>query len=67
MSKCSYGDCKTKVALVVGDCKYCIKRFCMKHSLPEQHQCHNIELCKRIAIDRNSAELLKFKCVGNKI
>ena len=67
MSKCSYGDCKKQVAPVIGACVYCVKNFCIKHRLPESHQCTNIELCKRIANDRNSAELIKCKCVGKKI
>ena len=66
-TKCNYGDCKKHVAHIIGDCVYCVKKFCVKHRLPESHNCHNIELCKRIANDRNSNLLMQSKCVGNKI
>ena len=65
--KCSYGDCKKNVAFAIGDCVYCVKMFCLKHRLPEDHDCNNMNVCKRNAMERNSVLLMKSKCVGTKI
>lgn len=36
---CDYGRCKAKTTLIGETCKYCNKRFCFKHNLPEVHGC----------------------------
>ncbi len=37
-NKCSHSTCNTKLKLTDFDCR-CSNRFCMKHRLPESHDC----------------------------
>jgi predicted nucleic acid binding AN1-type Zn finger protein len=37
-NKCSHSPCNTKLKLTDFDCR-CSNRFCMKHRLPESHDC----------------------------
>ena len=36
---CYYEHCKTIVELIGQDCKFCFQRYCVKHSLAENHGC----------------------------
>ena len=38
INKCFHTDCNMKLKLTDFDCK-CNHRFCMKHRLPESHNC----------------------------
>ena len=42
-SKCKI--CKKKAVLIAGDCNYCGNGYCMKHRLPEVHNCENKQDC----------------------
>jgi hypothetical protein len=66
-NKCVYDNCRNRVTIGIGDCTYCQKRFCIAHHLPEIHACTGICLCKQVATERNTANLLACKCVGSKI
>jgi predicted nucleic acid binding AN1-type Zn finger protein len=37
-NKCSHSTCNTKLKLTDFNCR-CSNRFCMKHRLPESHDC----------------------------
>ena len=36
---CNFSGCKTKVAIIGADCKFCRIRFCLSHSMAELHGC----------------------------
>jgi predicted nucleic acid binding AN1-type Zn finger protein len=44
--RCKYESCYQRAALVVGVCKYCQNSHCLKHRLPEEHKCNNMQECK---------------------
>lgn len=39
MPCCSHTTCKKKMGLMSFECKFCHKRFCCTHQLPEVHEC----------------------------
>ena len=50
--RCFYEKCYQKVVLVVGTCRYCENSYCLKHRLPEEHKCKNINECKEKAKEK---------------
>jgi len=66
-SKCQFGDCIQKPVLLIGDCKYCMQKFCGSHRLPETHLCNGLEACRQASFDRNKAKLEVEKCVASKV
>ena len=52
-------DCFKRNALIVGDCKYCKKSFCLKHRLPECHSCQNLQACKDAHFEKNKNALIQ--------
>ena len=65
MPKCDFEGCKKKVAMIIGDCSYCSKKFCAIHRLPEGHACINISDCKRGHFEKNSTMLMEGKVRDN--
>lgn len=58
---CSYDGCKKKISIVdllSSKCK-CEKAFCLKHRLPEQHNCQY----DHKYVDKNK-EIEKLRCVS---
>jgi predicted nucleic acid binding AN1-type Zn finger protein len=53
--------------MIIGDCKFCQRRFCGKHRLPESHVCPNIGACQNEQFERNKKALLSNTCVGKKL
>jgi predicted nucleic acid binding AN1-type Zn finger protein len=53
--------------MIIGDCKFCQRRFCGKHRLPESHVCPNICACQNEQFERNKKALLSNTCVGKKL
>jgi len=66
-NKCCFEVCPKKIAVIVGDCKFCQKSFCTQHRLPEAHACPNIQACRQQSFDKNKEKLLREKCVGVKV
>jgi ubiquitin C len=66
-NKCAFEGCVKKIAVIVGDCKFCQKKFCTQHRLPESHSCPNIQACRQQSFDKNKEKLLREKCVGVKV
>lgn len=60
-------NCTLAPAKIVGDCRYCLKKFCAKHRLPEAHACAGINECREIACKKLGDRLLGEKCVGSKV
>ncbi|KAI5161006.1 hypothetical protein NEAUS03_1456 [Nematocida ausubeli] len=58
-NKCALSMCKNRVNSPKDlRCKFCLKSFCIKHSIPEGHSCENILDCKDVAIKNNIKNLL---------
>ena len=68
MSKrCSAPNCKLKSALMVGLCNYCKHDHCLKHRLPEDHQCPQLaELYKKLH-EENAVKLMSEKTTDVKV
>ncbi|RKP22688.1 ubiquitin-related domain-containing protein [Syncephalis pseudoplumigaleata] len=64
--RCHFGDCTDRVVKIVGDCRYCQKRFCGRHRLPEAHACSNLTTCQQASFERNAGKLLQEKCLLRK-
>lgn len=50
--RCFFENCHQKSVLVVGVCKYCNGLHCLKHRLPEEHKCKNMNQCKEEAKEK---------------
>eukprot|EP00286_Rhodomonas_abbreviata_P029559 CAMPEP_0181307720 /NCGR_PEP_ID=MMETSP1101-20121128/11046_1 /TAXON_ID=46948 /ORGANISM="Rhodomonas abbreviata, Strain Caron Lab Isolate" /LENGTH=145 /DNA_ID=CAMNT_0023413987 /DNA_START=23 /DNA_END=460 /DNA_ORIENTATION=+ len=66
-TQCACEGCTDRVAMIIGDCKYCNARFCGAHRLPETHACAAMASCKAQAFERNAAKLESEKCVAAKV
>ncbi len=64
--KCHITDCKKKT-VVIGNCNYCKKQYCMIHRMVESHKCNNIQDCYTKAHATFSKQLVENKCVAVKI
>jgi predicted nucleic acid binding AN1-type Zn finger protein len=54
-------DCKRKVPLIIGHCKYCDGEYCSVHRLPEDHNCSHMGTCKKTHYDKNLIKLMSEK------
>jgi predicted nucleic acid binding AN1-type Zn finger protein len=59
-NNCGYETCTRFQAKIIGDCKFCLKSFCLFHRLPEEHSCNKIEECKRRSYDDNKMRIEKY-------
>ena len=60
MAVCQHESCTSKIAIIIGYCKYCNKNFCGAHRLPETHgPCVHLDKCKQMSFDSNKEKLLK--------
>jgi predicted nucleic acid binding AN1-type Zn finger protein len=66
-NRCFLDDCKRKKEMIIGNCKYCNHIFCLKHRLPEEHKCSNIDGMKDIKNKEIKKKLESEKCVTKKI
>jgi len=64
--RCTSVDCKQKVALV-GHCNHCGSDYCLKHRLPEDHLCAQMEAVKKSAFDANASKLMSERTVERKV
>ena len=64
---CCFTDCKTRCAIIFGDCKFCNNSFCGGHRLPEQHVCENYNECKSSAFEKNKKIVVNGKCENSKV
>jgi predicted nucleic acid binding AN1-type Zn finger protein len=67
--ECAYpGEtCKERVVKIIGDCKYCKKKFCSKHRMVESHNCENLESCRQQHFQKNSQKLSSEKTTARKM
>jgi len=66
-NRCWYENCTKKPALGIGDCKFCLQKYCAQHRLPETHSCANLQDCRQASFDKNKEKLMKEKCIGVKV
>lgn len=59
MPRCKDKECKKKIFLTDLECKYCKKRFCMLHRLPEIHKCDGLNEAKKLKHEEQKESLLK--------
>ncbi|KAI5188661.1 hypothetical protein NECID01_0274 [Nematocida sp. AWRm77] len=58
-NKCAVQVCRNSAGSSISiSCKFCAKSFCTKHTLPEEHVCEQISLCKEEAAQENLKNLL---------
>ncbi|OAG29403.1 hypothetical protein NEDG_00536 [Nematocida displodere] len=63
--KCAVGVCKNSAgSSLQTTCKFCTKNFCIRHSIPEEHTCENLSMCKAEAVQENLEKLLSGKSRG---
>ena len=66
-SSCGISECLGRPIKIVGDCKYCMKKFCPCHRLPEDHKCPNLSEIKGRSLAILSEKVMNEKCVGDKV
>jgi predicted nucleic acid binding AN1-type Zn finger protein len=57
--KCSFEECRLPAQRIVGDCSFCEGSFCKNHRLLEDHDCQNLEDCKKALHAANAMQLNK--------
>lgn len=65
--KCGIRECNGRVVTLVGDCKWCSSSHCIKHRLPEDHDCPKLQVCKNSAAEANRRKLQEYKAVAPKV
>ena len=56
-SKCTFDRCKKSVLTLVQICKFCRRRFCLKHGLAEIHGCGEAaKIDARRSLERNNGK-----------
>lgn len=64
---CNFTECKRKCALIIGNCKFCEKHYCLVHRLPEDHKCEKLDECKKKSFEKNKNKLMNEKIEEIKI
>ncbi len=59
--------CYKRAAPLIGDCSFCLSKFCAMHRLPESHTCACMNQCKQQQYDANRDTLMRNKCVASQI
>ncbi|KAK9764023.1 hypothetical protein K7432_018628 [Basidiobolus ranarum] len=67
VTKCYSSGCSDRAVRIVGECRYCNRKFCSRHRIPEAHMCTNLTTCKQASFERYADRLLSEKCVASKV
>lgn len=59
--------CFKRAAPLIGDCSFCLSKFCAMHRLPESHTCACMNQCKQQQYETNRDTLMRNKCVASQI
>jgi hypothetical protein len=59
--------CFKRAAPLIGDCNFCMSKFCAMHRLPESHICACMSQCKQQQYETNRDTLMRNKCVASQI
>ena len=65
--RCESENCKQKILSIGIQCKYCSKKFCAKHRIPEDHHCPGLEELRKSENMKNETNLMENKTVANKV
>ena len=65
--KCQFDDCKRKINNLIGECKYCSKKFCNKHYIMESHNCAKLTDWIASKKEKFKESILNQKCIAAKI
>ena len=65
--KCNFKKCKKKLILSNLECKYCEKRFCSGHRLPEEHKCDKLSEIHKQENEKICKKLKDEECIPKKI
>lgn len=65
--KCAFAECLKRVELIIGDCKFCQSKFCIKHRYPSVHNCPKLEEFKTARQELLKRQLEDGKCVSAKM
>lgn len=49
--------CKEKINPIIGECGFCVGKYCSKHRMLESHNCTGLEDCKKESHARNAEKL----------
>ena len=60
-------SCYKRAAPIIGDCSFCLSKYCAIHRLPESHSCACINQCKQQLYEKNRDILMSQKCVASQI
>lgn len=58
--KCEFECCNLKQS-IIGECKWCERKFCLTHRLQEIHKCEKMDECKIMAFIKNSKSMTKVE------
>ena len=64
--RCRCSGCRGKVAVIVGHCNYCTLDYCLKHRLPEVHDCEMQNQIKAVAAEANKQALMTGKTTDHR-
>jgi hypothetical protein len=64
-SRCATIKCNGKIALI-GHCNHCTQNYCIKHRLPEVHDCSQQERMRLAAFEANAEVLMQGKVCENR-
>ena len=64
---CDFENCCARYVNIIGDCKYCKKKFCGSQRLPETHNCINLDNCKKNHFELNKQKVLGGECISKQI
>lgn len=64
---CDNEKCFKRVSKYVGTCKLCNQEFCIKHRLPEQHECKEKEKHNELLREKHYNKLMDYKAVCPKV
>lgn len=59
--------CLKRAAPLIGDCNFCMSKFCAMHRLPESHTCACMNQCRKQQYEINRDTLMRNKCVASQI
>lgn len=61
-NKCFLLDCRNRASgPLKRTCRFCKKPFCIRHSIPESHQCERLSDCKKKAVNDNLQQFAGIK------
>lgn len=64
---CHHDGCSDRIVKIIGDCRYCERKHCGRHRLPEMHACPNLQACREAHFKKNENKLLGEKTVAGKV